>query len=62
MSEQPVIVPPFSAAARSRVPPSVHYGQRNWHHMLTVDWAWPSPQYQDWLRTTLQATLLPGTP
>lgn len=32
------------------------------HHMLTVDWAWTSPQYQDWLRTTLQATLLPGLP
>ena len=32
------------------------------HRMLTVDWAWASPQYQDWLRTTLQATLLPGPP
>lgn len=30
------------------------------HHMLTVDRAWTSTQYQDWLRTTLQATLLPG--
>ena len=32
------------------------------HRMLTVDWAWTSTQYQVWLRTTLQATLLPGPP
>ena len=32
------------------------------HRMLTVDWAWTSPRYEDWLRTTLQTTLLPDPP
>ncbi|OMQ16504.1 hypothetical protein A7K94_0202105 [Modestobacter sp. VKM Ac-2676] len=29
------------------------------HHMLRVDWAWPPDRYEDWLRTTLQRSLLP---
>ena len=29
------------------------------HHMLRVDWGWPPEQYERWLRTTLEHTLLP---
>jgi AcrR family transcriptional regulator len=29
------------------------------HHMLRVDWSWTAEQYEEWLRNTLVATLLP---
>jgi AcrR family transcriptional regulator len=30
------------------------------NHMLRVDWGWSPEQYESWLRTTLEAALLPG--
>lgn len=31
------------------------------HRMFRVDWDWPAARYEDWLRTTLESALLPGT-